>query len=158
MMDSDGQSSRSEARQSESVKRRKTPLIIEPDEVKVMPLYSVMVKAWSFSPMSVLITDNMIEDNPIIYANPAFYKPTGFSEDETLGRNCRFLQGDESVPEQAEHIRKTLELGSVFQGVLLNYKRDGSSFWNRLTIGPMMNEAGDITHYVGFQEDVTDRK
>lgn len=106
----------------------------------------------------ILITDPKLPDNPIIYASPSFTQLTGYSPVETLGRNCRFLQGAETDRAVVAHIRGSLERGEGFHGVLLNYRRDGTPFWNELRIRPFRDAAGQITWFVGSLSDITERR
>ncbi len=102
----------------------------------------------------VLITDSRLTDNPIIYANPGFSKLTGYAEDEILGRNCRFLQGEKSDPATVTQIRLAVAARNPFHGTILNYRKDGTAFVNQLTIGPLRTEEDD-RYFVGLQIDVT---
>lgn len=101
-----------------------------------------------------LITD---AQRNTIYANTAFTTITGYRLDDIIGTNCRFLQGPETSPETVDQIRAALSAGQVFQGEILNYRADGRPFWNHLTITPMLDEHGVVTHFVSVQRDVTDR-
>lgn len=102
----------------------------------------------------VLITDSRLTDNPIIYANPGFSKLTGYGQEEILGRNCRFLQGEKSDPATVTQIRLAVAARNPFHGTILNYRKDGTAFVNQLTIGPLRaKEEG--RYFVGLQIDVT---
>jgi len=100
----------------------------------------------------VLITD---ANRLIISANRAFLAITGYSEGEVLGRDCKFLQGPQSDPETVENIRDALKNGFEFHGEILNYRKDGTLFWNQLSISPMRDERGKVTHFIGVQIDIT---
>ncbi len=106
----------------------------------------------------ILITDASLPDNPVIYVNPAFERLTGYSAEETVGRNCRFLQGEDTDRETVAAIREAIKAEQEINVVILNYKKDGTPFWNDLTIAPVRDEAGTVTHCIGVQNDVTDRK
>jgi PAS domain S-box-containing protein len=106
----------------------------------------------------ILITDPHQPDNPIIYANPAFEQITGYRVDEALGRNCRFLQGAETDPEARATIRAALAEERHCHVVLKNYRKDGTFFWNELFIAPVRDTMGCLTHFVGVQTDITERK
>ena len=108
--------------------------------------------------VGVTIADATAEDNPIIYANPAFEALTGHSESDILGRNCRMLQGEDTDPDAVAALRRGLESDTPVKQELLNVTADGTPFWNEVTITPVTDEAGAVTHYVGFQRDVTERK
>ncbi|RTR00164.1 EAL domain-containing protein [Halomonas nitroreducens] len=107
------------------------------------------------SPNGVLMADAIQRNMPTVYANEAFYRLTGYSADEVLGRNCRFLQGEDTDPTAIEVIRQALKARSEVQVTLLNYRKDGTPFWNRLAISPVVDEAGHCTHFIGTQEDIT---
>ena len=102
----------------------------------------------------VLITD---ANRLIISANRAFLAITGYSEGEVLGRDCKFLQGPQSDPETVENIRDALKNGFEFHGEILNYRKDGTLFWNQLSISPMRDERGKVTHFIGVQIDITEK-
>jgi diguanylate cyclase (GGDEF)-like protein/PAS domain S-box-containing protein len=104
-----------------------------------------------------VITDAREPDNPIIYVNPAFERMTGYPPDEVLGRNCRFLQGDDTRQEALEELRAALREGRACRVTLRNYRKDGRLFWNELGISPVRDESGELTHFIGVQKDVTRR-
>ncbi|EPR76160.1 diguanylate cyclase/phosphodiesterase [Leifsonia rubra CMS 76R] len=101
-----------------------------------------------------LITD---ASRNTIYANPAFAEITGYQQSEIIGTNCRFLQGPDTSPTELQRMRDALDQGVVFQGTLLNYRKDGTPFWNHLTITPLKESAGKVTHFVSVQRDVTEQ-
>ena len=106
----------------------------------------------------VLIVDALAEDQPIVYVNPAFERITGYRKDEALGHNCRFLQGEETRQPGIAEIRRCLAERHEAHVVLRNYRKDGSAFWNDLYIAPVPDEQGNTTHFIGVQNDVSDRK
>ena len=105
----------------------------------------------------ILITDPNVQDNPIIYASPAFERLTGYTAAETVGRNCRFLQGKDSDRATVGIIREAVGNGRSCSVELLNYRKDGTPFWSALAISPV-HEDGRLTHFIGVQTDVTDRR
>lgn len=105
----------------------------------------------------VIITDNQKPDNPIIYTNPGFERLTGYDSEEIIGRNCRFLQGPESNRETVGDLRRAIAAGEFIKVEILNYRKDGTEFWNELSISPVKDEAGKVTHFIGIQDEVTDR-
>jgi methyl-accepting chemotaxis protein PixJ len=107
---------------------------------------------------AIVITDSRQPDHPIIFCNPAFETITGYSLQEVLGRNCRFLQGKDTDPNTIKQIRNLIKEGHECQVVIQNYRKDGTSFWNQLTISPVKDVSGKITHFVGIQTDITERK
>ena len=107
--------------------------------------------------LSFTITDPHQPDDPLIFVNPAFERTTGYSADEAVGRNCRFLQGPDTDPAAVAEVRRLLterEHGTV---ALLNYRKDGTAFWNELSLSPVYDGEGELTHFVGIQADVTAR-
>jgi diguanylate cyclase (GGDEF)-like protein/PAS domain S-box-containing protein len=109
----------------------------------------------------IIITDARQDDLPIIYTNAAFEKITGYSADDVLGRNCRFLQGDDfdlSNEEGLANIRRGLAKAVDVSVVLRNYRKDGTPFWNDLYISPILNDDGELTHFIGVQNDISERK
>ncbi|WP_189012385.1 PAS domain-containing protein, partial [Deinococcus malanensis] len=119
---------------------------------------SLLTDALHACVVGVVITDALQEDHPIVYANPAFERLTGFRQADILGRNCRFLQGDEHEQPGVAEIREAIKEGQSVTVVLRNYRRDGTLFHNELTLSPVRNAAGQVTHYLGFQNDVTTRE
>lgn len=113
------------------------------------------------SSTGVLISDAQQQDMPLIYANPAFEKITGYSANEALGRNCRFLQGDEfdlTNEQSLDEIRKALRKGTEVSVVLRNFRKDGTPFWNDLYLAPVRDDQGNITHYTGIMSDISEKK
>lgn len=106
--------------------------------------------------MAVCLTDPHLPDNPIVFCNRAFERLTGYSSEEILGRNCRFLQGSATDPEQIQRLRDVIRNEEVAVVEILNYRKDGSSFWNTLHLGPIYDENGDLKLFFGSQWDVTD--
>lgn len=115
----------------------------------------VQSQAIEFATNGIVITDAIRFDNPIIYVNPAFEKLTGYLADDVLGKNCRFLQGPETNEATKQRIREAIRLRQECQVTILNYRRDGTPFWNNLQISPVENDEGLVTHFVGIQTDVT---
>jgi len=105
----------------------------------------------------ILMVDATSPDHPIVYANPGFEKTTGYSIDEIIGRNCRFLQGPETDETALAEIRAALREQRPVQVILKNYRKDGTTFWNSLRIAPVRDEEGTLTHYVGIQTDISER-
>lgn len=106
----------------------------------------------------VTISDPRLPDNPIIYANTGFERLTGYSVQDVVGRNCRFLQGPATDPSTVDQIRRAVRKEQECSVQLLNYRKDGTPFWNRLSITPVRDAAGALTHFVGVQSDVTAQK
>ncbi|XP_040994121.1 phototropin-1-like isoform X2 [Juglans microcarpa x Juglans regia] len=102
-----------------------------------------------------VVSDATKPDCPIMYASAGFFRMTGYTSKEVVGRNCRFLQGKDTDPEDVAKIRETLQAGSSFCGRLLNYKKDGTPFWNLLTITPIKDDTGKIIKFIGMQMEVS---
>lgn len=106
----------------------------------------------------ILITDSALADHPIVYVSPGFERLTGYASDEVVGRNCRFLQGPDTDPETKARLRQALRAEEPCTVEILNYRKDGSPFWNELSISPVRDPSGRLTHYVGVQSDVSGRR
>ncbi|KAG2622549.1 hypothetical protein PVAP13_3KG000048 [Panicum virgatum] len=102
-----------------------------------------------------VVSDATRPDHPILYASAGFFNMTGYSSNEVVGRNCRFLQGSGTDPAEIAKIRQALSAGSNYCGRLLNYKKDGTPFWNLLTIAPIKDEDGRVLKFIGMQVEVS---
>lgn len=114
-------------------------------------------RAVEASANGVTIVDVNAEDQPLIYANVGFTRMTGYPLGEMLGRNCRFLQGENTDQSTVDRIRTAIENGEPASEDILNYRKDGTPFWNRLDIVPIHDETGELTHYLGLQRDITEQ-
>lgn len=109
--------------------------------------------------MPMVVTDPRQPDSPIVLANRAFLDLTRYTSEEVLGRNCRFLQGPDTSAADVDVVRYGLAGRSDHVSVeLLNYRKDGSTFWNQLSISPVVDEAGEVIYHFGSQKDVTARR
>ncbi|WP_454718175.1 photosensory histidine protein kinase LovK [Caulobacter segnis] len=108
--------------------------------------------------MAMIVTDGTQADNPIIFANDAFLRLTGYAREEVIGRNCRFLQGPDTDPKAIEALRTAISAGEDIAIDILNYRKDGTTFWNALYLSPVRNDAGQIVYFFGSQLDSTDKK
>jgi len=115
------------------------------------------IKALQTAQQNFVVTDPSLPDNPIVYATQGFLNLTGYTLDQVLGRNCRFLQGPETDPKAVEKIRRSIEEGSDMSVCLLNYRVDGTTFWNQFFIAALRDASGNITNYVGVQCKVSDQ-
>ena len=97
-------------------------------------------------------------DNPLVYVNPAFEEISGYTADEVLGHNCRFLQADDRDQPALDELREALAEGRECRVVLRNYRKDGTPFWNELYVSPIYDEEGRLTNFVGVQNDVSHRR
>jgi PAS domain S-box-containing protein len=105
---------------------------------------------------SLTVVDMSTSLQPLIHVNDGFEKLTQYGREDVLGRNCRFLQGPLTSQDAVRNIRESIERRESFRQDLINYRRDGSPFWNRLVLLPL--ELDKRTYFVGFQHDVTSRK
>lgn len=103
----------------------------------------------------MLITDPHIPDNPVVFANDAFCRLTGYAREEIMGQNCRFLQGPETDPAAIVQIRAAVMAEQSVEIEICNYRKDGRPFWNRLLMGPVRDAAGGLGYFFGSQVDVT---
>jgi PAS domain S-box-containing protein len=103
---------------------------------------------------SVVITDPGLPDNPMIFVSDEFTEQTGYEPEEALGWNCRFLQGPESDPAAIDAIRRALRSKSAITVDILNYRKDGQKFWNRLRIRPLFSEDGTLLYFAGAQNPI----
>lgn len=106
----------------------------------------------------MMIADAGEHGNPLLLANPAFLELTGYDLLEVVGKDCRFLQGPETSKEALAEIRAGMNAGSDINVTLLNYRKDGSSFWNQLHVSPVRDDQGKILHYFASQLDVTETR
>ena len=104
--------------------------------------------------MSVVFSDPSLPDNPMIFVSDEFERQTGYSPAEAIGRNCRFLQGPDTNPHTVEAIRQALKAETVFTIDILNYRKDGSTFMNRLRIRPIYDNDGRLMFFAGAQNPV----
>ena len=107
--------------------------------------------------MPMVITDPAQDDNPIVFCNEAFQTLTGYDRAEIIGSNCRFLQGPETDRDSVAKVRAAVEQQTDVAVDLLNYRKDGSTFWNALYLSPVRNDAGEVVFFFASQLDVTDR-
>jgi PAS domain S-box-containing protein len=105
----------------------------------------------------ITISDPNEADNPIVYASAGFERMTGYREDEVLGKNCRFLQGKETDKDTVRQIRDAIVAGEACAVEILNYRKDGTPFWNALSVNPVHNESGTLEYFVGVHDDITHR-
>ncbi len=104
--------------------------------------------------MSVVISNPWHRDNPMIYVSEEFEVQTGYSPEEALGRNCRFLQGPDTDPKAVEAIRAALEARTTFMIDIVNYRKSGERFVNRLRIRPLFDESGELLYFAGVQNPI----
>nr|AML78011.1 putative LOV domain-containing protein [Solanum sisymbriifolium] len=102
-----------------------------------------------------VVSDATKPDCPIVYASSGFFTMTGYSSKEIVGRNCRFLQGKDTDQKEVSKIREAVKTGKSYCGRLLNYKKDGTPFWNLLTITPIKDDNGNTIKFIGMQVEVS---
>jgi diguanylate cyclase (GGDEF)-like protein/PAS domain S-box-containing protein len=122
---------------------------------KLQSMLHLSNRALESSGNGVVISDATDSDHKVIFANSAFTRITGYGLDEIIGRNCRFLQKDDLEQIEIKAIREALLNHQEIHTVVRNYRKDGSLFWNELTISPVPDEMGKITHFIGIMNDIT---
>ncbi|WP_176442621.1 putative bifunctional diguanylate cyclase/phosphodiesterase [Noviherbaspirillum humi] len=128
-----------------------------PSDLKSVPLpFSINTEILSVVPQGIIITD---VDGLILFANAAFLAITGYSEQEIFGRNCRFLQGPLTDRSTVQALRGALDAQQEFSAIILNYRKDGTPFWNECSLAPLSAQANGsrVTHFIGTQRDVSER-
>ena len=98
-----------------------------------------------------VVADACQADMPIVYASPEFFAMTGYGVNDVIGHNCRFLQGPETSQDTRKALRAALEQSRMITADILNYRKDGSRFWNRLRMKPIQNEDGVVMYVLGIQ-------
>ena len=117
-------------------------------------LYRRLVES---SPEGVVLIDAQGADHPVIYVNPAFEALTGYSAAELIGRNLRLLQADDREQDGRHRLRDAMSRGETCRVLLRNYRKDGSLFWNEMTVMPLRHPDGCVTHYAGHHRDAGER-
>ncbi|WP_418286153.1 PAS domain-containing protein [Halorubrum sp. DTA46] len=142
------------------VERRRTSLRLAERERRLTETVAdlrLKERAMDEAPVGITVAESGEGENPLVYTNHGFETLTGYGS-EMFGADCRFLQGTETDPDTRAEIRAALDEEQPISTDILNYRRNGQTFWNRLTIAPLRDEHDEVTHYVGFQTDITDRK
>ncbi|MFB6345311.1 MAG: PAS domain S-box protein [bacterium] len=115
-------------------------------------------RAMSSTQEGITISKNDGDDNPLIYVNEGFVEMTGYSRAWALGRDCRFLQGEKTDPDKVARMREAINKNEPISLEVINYRQGGEPFWNKVSITPIRDEQGSVTHYVGIQQDITEKK
>ncbi|MFC7211323.1 bacterio-opsin activator domain-containing protein [Natronoarchaeum sp. GCM10025321] len=110
------------------------------------------------APIGMTMSDPSLSGNPLVFVNEAWSELTGYDEEHMLGRNPRILQGPETDPKTVEKLSNAIAEEEPVTVEIRNYRSDGTPFWNQLTVAPIHDDDGEVVHYVGFQNDITDRK
>ncbi|OWJ95994.1 hypothetical protein B6S59_08690 [Pseudomonas sp. A46] len=105
----------------------------------------------------IVVAEQEGDDNILIYANAAFERLTGYKRDDILYQDCRFLQGEDRDQLGLAAIRQAVRAGQPCRQVIRNYRKDGSAFWNELSITPVFNESDQLTYFIGIQKNVTEQ-
>lgn len=129
--------------------------IVEKDEGGLIP--QILSAILDECVNGVTLADPDFDDAPIVYANKAFERLTGYSQDEIVGFNCRFLQGEDRDQLARQQIREAMEKHEGIEVTLRNYKKDGTLFHNRLKITPLFDKKQRVIYYLGVQYDITEQ-
>jgi PAS domain S-box-containing protein len=130
---------------------------LEPSAASPVDVDELTARALIASSVSFTISDPRLPDNPLVWVNPAFERMTGYAASEIIGRNCRILQGPGTDRDAVGRVREAIERGEAVRAELLNYRKDGTPFWNAFTISPVVDGERRLTHFVGVQTDITAR-
>jgi PAS domain S-box-containing protein len=120
--------------------------------------FKLLIKALDASVSGIIITNNLLPDNPIIYCNQAFEKITGYERKEIIGHNCRFLQKSDREQPAREALKRAIANGENCIVDIRNYRKDGTLFYNELFMSPIRDDKGEVAYFIGVQNDVTRRK
>jgi PAS domain S-box-containing protein len=112
----------------------------------------LLLRSLDALPRGVLITDCEQYDDPIIYVNDFFLQMSGYSREEVLGKNCRFMQGEKTDPETVKQLSLAIQNRQPITVTMLNYSKDGETFWNEFTISPVKDSSGNVTHCIGLEK------
>ena len=126
--------------------------------ISPLPHHDIFHAAVTTTRVPMIVTDPRIEDSPIVFANPAFLAMTGYDASEVLGANCRFLQGADTDADTVAELRRAIAERREHAVEILNYRKDGFSFWNALIVSPVFDAAGALIYYLGSQLDVSRRR
>ena len=130
---------------------------IKAGPVPMPAVAGLLERAVASSASGVVVVDMLDDDHPMLHVNPAFEQMSGYAADEVLGRNCRMLQGPDTDPGVVASIGAAVRRGQEHKAVVRNVRKDGTQWWNELHLSPVRDDAGRLTHYLGFQHDVTAR-
>lgn len=128
------------------------------DEAEPESQLALKDRALAAAAEGITIADARLPDRPLIYVNEGFERLTGYRREEILGTNCRFLQGLDPQRETVDVIRRALMEERECMVEIRNYRKDGTPFWNRLSITPVRDASGSVTHFIGVQSDITKRR
>ena len=117
----------------------------------------LLVRAFHGRVSGVVVVDMQAYDQPMLYVNPVFEQLTGYTCAEVVGRNCRLLQTEGTDPEAVRALAQAIRRGQEHQCVILNHRKDGAVWWNELHLSPVKDQTGKVTHYLGYQHDLSAR-
>ena len=143
-----------------AVKERKigpAKLYIKAEHLPFVQQLQLFEQAMNQASCGITVADANKDDMPLIYINDSFERMTGYKKEDVLGKNCRFLQGDEDNEEARKQIRSAFQRKASVTVVMKNFRKDGSMFYNELHIAPLSATGDDVTHFVGIQTDVSYR-
>jgi PAS domain S-box-containing protein len=143
------------------IKRRRTAVELEERSRELEETVAdlrLKERAMDEAPVGITITDPDQTDNPMVYVNDRFESLTGYERSESLGRNCRFLQGEDTDPETRRLLRERIDAERPVAVDIVNYRKNGERMWQKLDIAPVRDDEGRVTNFVGFQTEITDRK
>jgi PAS domain S-box-containing protein len=120
--------------------------VVEPQNVPTAALARL--------PVALVLSNPALADNPLVFANEAFEDLTGYRRKDVIGRNCRFLQGEATEPDRVAELRRAIAAGEDVSVEITNYRSDGTTFLNRVSIAPIRNEAGEVVLFLGIQRDL----
>ncbi len=144
---------------ADAIVRREQDLIAKEQSIRdAVDRLRLFASAVDGSSQGVVIVDARLPDMPIIYVNPAFSEITGYGPKDVLGQNCRFLQGAETAQPEIDRLRAAIRAGREILVEVLNFRKNGEPFWNELLVTPLIDHDGHVTHFIGFQRDVTQRR
>ena len=130
---------------------------VKPGPVPMPAVAGLLERAVASSTSGVVVVDMLDDDHPMLHVNPAFERMSGYAADEVIGRNCRMLQGPDTDPAVVASIGVAVRRGQEHKAVVRNVRKDGTQWWNELHLSPVRDDSGRLTHYLGFQHDVTAR-
>ncbi|MCD2449603.1 PAS domain-containing protein [Methylicorpusculum oleiharenae] len=130
------------------------PFIVEKDNGLIPQVLSAILDECV---NGVTLADPDLEDAPIVYANKAFERLTGYTQEDIIGHNCRFLQGKDRDQEARFQIAEAMNKHEAIEVTLRNYKKDGTLFHNRLKITPLFDKKNRVIYYLGVQYDITEQ-
>ena len=128
---------------------------LQTEHVRIGGEFALLRQALDLAGTGFILTDPRLEDHPIVYVNQSFLEITGYTADEVLGRNCRFLQGRDTDPARVDELRRATRERRPATVELRNYRKDGTPFWNEVHISPVRDARGEVVRFVGVQVDVT---